>query len=68
MPNAWQRATGFNHCPREPEAIWWKCKKPVCLQGGQKQLEDNDKDPDVMPKVNEADMAGMMEAIKEYVK
>ena len=37
-----------------------------CLLTGQKWLEDKYKDPNVVPKVNKADMAGTMEAIKEY--
>ena len=35
---------------------------------GQKRLEDEYKDLDVLPKVNKADIAGMMESIKEYLK
>ena len=40
----------------------------VHLLAGQKRLEDKYKDPDVLPRVNKADMAGMMEAIKEYLR
>ena len=35
---------------------------------GQKRLKDSYKDPDVLPKVNKADMAGMMESIVEYLR
>ena len=34
----------------------------------EKRLEDEYKDPDVLSKVNKADMAGMMESIKEYLR
>ena len=34
----------------------------------QKRLKDEYKDPDVLTKVNKADMAGMMESIKEYFR
>ena len=34
---------------------------------GQKKLKDEYKDPDVLLKINESDMAGMVEAIKEYL-
>ena len=39
----------------------------VHLLAGQKRLKDEYKDPDVLPKVNEADMAETMESIKEYL-
>ena len=35
---------------------------------GYKKLKDEYKDPDVLPKVNKADMAGTMESIKEYLR
>ena len=35
---------------------------------GQKRLEDEYKDPDMLPKVNKADMTGMMDSIKEYLR
>ena len=35
----------------------------MCLLAGQKRLEDTYKDPDVLPKVNKTNMAGM----KEYL-
>ena len=34
---------------------------------GQKKLKDDYKDPDMLPKINKSDMAGMMEAIKKYI-
>ena len=40
----------------------------VCLMTGQKKLKDEYKYPDVLPKVNKSDMAGTMEAIKEYLR
>ena len=40
----------------------------VCLMTGKKKLKDEYKDPDVLPKVNKSDMAGMMEAIEEYLR
>ena len=40
----------------------------VCLLEGQKRLENEYKDPDVLPKVNKANTAGMMEPIKEYLR
>ena len=40
----------------------------LCLMTGQKKLEDEYKDPNVMPKINKSDIAGMMEAIKEYLR
>ena len=39
-----------------------------CLMAGQKKLKDEYKDADVLPKINKSDMAGMMEAIDEYLK
>ena len=38
------------------------------MLAGQKRLEIDYKDPDILPKVNEADMAEIMEAIKEYLR
>ena len=39
----------------------------VHLLAGQKRFEDKYKDPDMLPEVDNADMAGMMESIKEYL-
>ena len=57
---------------------WWSCtfdwevmgvcEDIVCLSVGQKRLKDEYEDPDVLPKVKKADMAGMMESIKEYLQ
>ena len=38
------------------------------LTMGQKKLEDKYKDLDVLLKINKSDMAGMIEAIKEYLR
>ena len=38
------------------------------LLAGQKKLEDEYNDPDVLPKINKSDRAGMMEAIEEYLR
>ena len=38
------------------------------LMTGQKKLDYEYKDPDMLPKINKSDMAGMMEAIKEYLR
>ena len=43
-------------------------KDTVCLLAGQKRLKNEYKDSDILPKVNKADMAGTMEAIKEYLR
>ena len=40
----------------------------VHLLVGQKKLEDEYKDPDELPKISKSDMAGMMEANKEYLR
>ena len=40
----------------------------VCLMTGQKKLKDECKDPNVLPKINKSHMAGMIEAIKEYLR
>ena len=40
----------------------------VHLQAGQKRLKDEYNDSDVLPKVNKADMAGIMESIEEYLR
>ena len=40
----------------------------VHLLEGQKRLKDEYKDPDVLPKINKADMARMMKSIKEYLR
>ena len=44
------------------------CEEMVHLLAGQKRLEDEYKDPDVLPKVNKAGMVGTMESIKEYLR
>ena len=56
----------------------WKCtfdrkvtgvhENTVCLLAGQKRLEDEYKDLDVLPKDSKADMVRMMEAIEEYLR
>ena len=38
------------------------------LMKGQKKLDDKHKDPNVLPKINKSDMAGMMAAIEEYLR
>ena len=53
---------------------WWRCifvcevmgvqEDTLHLLAGQKRLKEEDKDPDILPKVNKADIAGMMEFIK----
>ena len=43
-------------------------KNVVHLLAWQKMLKDDFKDSDVLFKVNKADMAGMMEAIKEHLR
>ena len=35
---------------------------------GQKKLQHEYKDPNVLPKINKSDMAGMVEAIQEYLR
>ena len=39
----------------------------VYLLAGQNRLKDYYKDPDILPNVNKVNMAGIMEAIKEYL-
>ena len=56
----------------------WKCtidweimevdEGTVCLLAGQKKLKDDYKDPDMLPKINNSDMTGTMESIKEYLR
>ena len=36
----------------------------VHLLAGKKRVKDDCKDPDMLPKINKSDMAGMMEVIK----
>ena len=43
-------------------------KDTVHLLMGQKRLEDKYKDPDMLLKVNKADMAGKLVSIKEYLR
>ena len=40
----------------------------VHLLAGQKRLKDEYKDLDMLPNINNADMAGTMESIKEYLR
>ena len=40
----------------------------MCLLSGQKRLEDEYKDLNMLPKVNKADMAGTMKSIEEYLQ
>ena len=40
----------------------------VYLLTDQKKIKDNYKDPDMLPKIIEAVMVGMLEAIKEYLR
>ena len=40
----------------------------VCLQEGQKRFKDSYNDPDMLCKVNKADIAGMMESMEEYLR
>ena len=40
----------------------------VHLITGQKKLKDKYNNPDVLPGVNKADMAGTMKSIKEYLR
>ena len=43
-------------------------KKTQFILAGQKRLKDEYKDLDMLHKVNKADMAGMMESIKAYLR
>ena len=77
-------AAGFSHSPRKPEVSclpipslvemypWFgsygSAWKTVHLLAGQKTLKDKYKDPNVLPKVSKSDMAGTIEAIKEYLR
>ena len=57
---------------------WWQCTLDWEIMGmnkgmvhflvGQKKLEDENKDPEMLPKINKSDMAGMMESIEEYLR
>ena len=40
----------------------------VQLLAGQNRLEDNYRDPNMVPKANKADMTGMMEVIDQYLR
>ena len=40
----------------------------VCLLARKKKIKDEYKDPTVLPKINKSDMAGIMEAIEEYLR
>ena len=44
--------------------IMGKHEDTVHLLAEQKKLDDEQKDPDILPKINNSDMAGMMEFIK----
>ena len=82
MPNRWQQVSiiakeNLKLATNPFDQRWrhsyaWEvmvlCEDTVCLLAGQKRLEDNYKDPDVLPKVNKADMTGMMEVIKGYLR
>ena len=56
----------------------WRCtldwkimgvdKETVHFLAGRKKLKDEYKDPNVLPKINISDMAGMMESIKEDLR
>ena len=43
-------------------------EETVCFLVGQKKLEDDYKDPDVLQKINKSDTAGTMKSIKEYLR
>ena len=47
----------------------WKvrglCKDTVCLKAGQKRLEDEYKDPNLLPKVKKVKMAGIIKVIDQ---
>ena len=43
-------------------------KDTLHLMTGQKKLKDEYKDPNVLTKINKSEMAGMMEAIEEYLR
>ena len=38
------------------------------LMSSQKKFKDKNRDPNLLPKINKYDMAGMMEAIEEYLR
>ena len=40
----------------------------LCLMTGQKKLKDEYKDPNMLPKIIKSNMAGTIEAIKEYLR
>ena len=40
----------------------------VYLFAGQNQTNDKCKDPNVLPNINKSELAGMMEAIEEYLR
>ena len=39
-----------------------------CASWQSEKFDDEDKDPNVLPKINKSDMAGMMEAIEENLR
>ena len=43
-------------------------EETVHILAGQKKLEYDYKDPNLLPKINKSDMAGMMETIEEYLR
>ena len=43
-------------------------KETVYLLAGQKKIEDEYKDPNMLPKINKSYMAGTMESIQEYLR
>ena len=56
----------------------WRCtfdweiigvdEETVHFLAGQKKLKDEYKDPNLLPKINKSDTAGMIESIKEYLR
>ena len=79
MPDRWQQVSAIAWKNLKLAAFlfhhWWRSaldwevmgvhENTVYLLAGQKQLKDDYKDPDVLPKVNNANMTGTIEAIKE---
>ena len=81
MPNRGQKVSVIAHKSMKLAAFLfhhrWRCtdweimgvhEDTVHLLAGQKKINREYKDPDVLPKVNKSDMAGTMEAIKEYLR
>ena len=40
----------------------------LCLLAGQKRLKDEEKDHNLLPKINKSDVVGTIEAIEEYLR